>query len=129
MSANEDLVREAFSAFMSGDVDRALAATHPDVISVRAAPLPDPQTYHGREGILQMYADWTADFEEFEMNPVEFTEIGDRVIVEMIQRGTGRASGVTIEGLFWLVYTVAGGRITRQDAFLTREQALASPPP
>ena len=100
-----------------------------DATRVRVPPLPDAQLYDGIAGVMQMYADWTADFEEFEMNPVEFTEMGDRVIVEMIQRGTGRASGVTIEGRFWLVYTVARGRITRQDAFLTREQALASPPP
>jgi hypothetical protein len=33
-----------------------------------------------------------------------------------------------VVGTFWLVYTVADGRITRQDAFLTRERALAGLP-
>jgi ketosteroid isomerase-like protein len=126
MGANTELVRVALEAFARGEVDRALEFADPDIICQRVPPLPDPQIYHGPEGVLQMYADWTTDFDEFAMDPVEFTETGDRVIVEMIQRGTGRASGVTIEGRFWLVYTVAGGRITRQDAYLTREQALAA---
>src|SRR5829696_4883600 len=110
-----ELVREALAAFARGDLDRALEFADPEIVSVRVPPLPDPQTYHGVEGVLQMYADWTADFNEFEMEAMEFTEDGDRVIAEMVQRGTGRASGVPIEGRFWLAYTVAGGRITRQD--------------
>jgi ketosteroid isomerase-like protein len=124
-----ELVREALAAFARGEFDRALEFADPDIVSVRVPPLPDPQTYHGIEGVLRMYADWTADFDEFEMEPVEFTEDGDRVIAEMVQRGTGKASGVTVVGRFWLAYTVAGDRITRQDAYLTREQALANPLP
>jgi ketosteroid isomerase-like protein len=126
MGRNTELVRVALDAFMRGEVERALEYADPEIVSERVAPIPDPQIYHGIEGVLRMYADWTADFDEFEMDPVEFEEDGDRVVVEMIQRGTGKASGVPVIGRFWLVYTVAGGRITRQDAYLTREQALAS---
>jgi ketosteroid isomerase-like protein len=126
MPSNADLVREAFTAFMSGDVDRALAATHPDVISVRVAPLPDPQTYHGREGILEMYADWTADFDEFRMEIEELTELGDRVIAEVVQRGIGHASGAEVTGRFWFVVTVVDGKVLRQEAYGSKEQALAT---
>jgi ketosteroid isomerase-like protein len=121
-----DLVREAFSAFMSGDVDRALAMTDPDVVSVRAAPLPDPQTYHGREGVVQMYADWTTDFAEFHMELGALTEEGDRVIAEVIQRGIGRASGVEVTGRFWFVVTVVDGKVLRQEAYASRKQAFPS---
>jgi ketosteroid isomerase-like protein len=126
MSSNADLVREAFTTFMSGDVNRALAFTHPDVVSVRAAPLPDPQIYHGREGILQMYADWTADFDEFKMEIADLTEVGDRVIAEVIQRGIGHASGVEVTGRFWFVVTVVDGTILRQGVYASSEQAFAS---
>ena len=131
MGQNTELVREAIAAFVRGEVDRALDFADPEVICRRVPPLPDPQTYHGIEGILQMYADWTADFDEFEMEPIEFIEADGQVLVDMIQRGRGRASGVTVEGRFWLMYTIARGKITRQDAYLTKEQALAaaSPPP
>jgi uncharacterized protein len=126
MGENTELVREALAAFARGEFDQALEFAHPEIVSERVPPIPDPQIYHGIDGVLQMYADWTADFDEFEMDPVSFEEAGDRVIVEMLQRGTGRASGVPVVGRFWLVYTVAEGRITRQDAYLTREQAVAS---
>jgi ketosteroid isomerase-like protein len=123
--SNADLVREGLAAWRRGDIERALTMAHPEIVSVRAAPLPDPQTYHGHAGILQMYADWTTDFSEFEMYPDEIEEVGEQVLVHMIQRGTGKASGAEVVGRFWFLYTFnADGLAVRQEAYATREQAL-----
>lgn len=124
MSRNVDLVRAAIDTFQRGELDRSLEFAHPDLVSFRAPPLPDPQTYHGPEGVVQMYDDWTAQFGEFEMEVVEYTDAGDRVVVEMIQRGTGRASGAEVVGRFWFVYTIADDLIVRQEVYSTREQAF-----
>jgi ketosteroid isomerase-like protein len=123
-------VRQALTAFLRGDIEAALELADPGIECLRAPPLPDPQTYHGLDGVLQMYADWTADFDEFEMEALEFVERGDRVLVYMLQRGTGKASGAPVVGRFWIVYKVAAGKVTRMDAYNTREQAFeaASPP-
>jgi ketosteroid isomerase-like protein len=121
---NVELVRGALEAFLRGDVDAAAQAAHPDLVAYRAPPLPDPQTYRGIEGVLQMYADWTADFEEFEMATGEYIDADDRVVVDIFQRGRGRASGALVEGRFWFVYTIVGGRIARQDVFGDRHQAF-----
>jgi ketosteroid isomerase-like protein len=123
---NVELVRAALAAFVRGDADAALQAAHPNLVAHRAAPLPDPQIYHGVEGLLEMYADWTADFEDFEMETGEFIDAGDRVVVEIFQRGRGRASGALVEGRFWFVYTIYDGKVIRQDVFGHRRQALAS---
>jgi ketosteroid isomerase-like protein len=124
MGANLEIVREALKAFLGGDTERALALADPDIVSVRAPPIPDPQTYHGTDGVLQMWADWTTDFDEFEMEPLEYAELGERVIVDVLQRAIGRASGAPVDGRFWFVFTVASGRLTRMEAYLTKEQAL-----
>jgi ketosteroid isomerase-like protein len=124
VSKNIELVREGLEAFLGGDMDRAAELAHPDVVSYRAPPLPDPQTYNGFEGLGQMYVDWTAEFDEYEMEPVEFTEVGQRVFVEIMHRGTGRASGAVVAGRFWFVYTMAEGKVLRLDVYLTKEQAL-----
>lgn len=124
-SDNVRLVREGVQAYIDGDAERALEMIHPDMVSVRVAPLPDPQTYHGIEGVAQMYADWTADFADFEMWIGECFEAGDdRVVVELAQRGTGKASGAPVEGRFWFVFTVAGTKTVRQDVYASREQAV-----
>jgi ketosteroid isomerase-like protein len=104
---NVELVRQGLEAFVVGDLERAMSIVHPDVVAVRAPPLPDPQTYHGIEGVLQMYADWTTDFGEFEMAAGEFIDAGDRVVAEVFQRGRGQASGAVVGGRFWFVFTIA----------------------
>lgn len=124
MTSNVDLVREALAAWARGDVDGALSFAHPDIVSVRAAPLPDPQTYHGHEGVLQMYADWTTDFADFEMHGESFEAFGEHVLVEMVQRGVGKASGVEVVGRFWFLFHVREGVALRQEAYATRDQAL-----
>ena len=121
---NVELVREGFAAFLRGDVDKALENMHPDAVSFRAPPLPDPQTYHGPEGVLQAWADWTADLLELEMTTGEFIDAGDRVVVEVFQRGMGKASGAVVEGRFWFVYTIVDAKVTRQDFFNSRDQAF-----
>ena len=117
-------MREAMEAFLSGDRERALDLAHPDIVSVRYAPIPDPQAYHGRAGVLRMWDDWTTEFEEFEMEAVEYVESSERVLVEAVQRARRRASGAPVGGRFWFGFTVKDGLITRMDAYLTREQAL-----
>jgi ketosteroid isomerase-like protein len=129
VSSSVEIVREALEAFGRGDLERALRFADPSIECRRVPPLPDPQIYHGAEGVLQMYADWTADFEEFAMEPVEYLEVGDWVLVDMVQTGRGRASGVTVGGRFWLAYELSGGMVTRQYAYLTKEQALAEVSP
>jgi ketosteroid isomerase-like protein len=118
------VVRAGLDAFERRDFERALGLVHPAIVSFRAPPLPDAQTYHGPEGVLQMYADWTADFGEFEMDYEEPIDAGDRVVVPVIQRARGRASGAPVAGTFWFVFTLAGGLITRYDVYASREQAL-----
>ncbi len=123
---NVELVREGLAAFMAGDLERVFELVHSDVVTFRRPPLPGPQTFHGREGLVEVFEDWTADFAEFEWGNGEPIDADDQVVVEMFQRGKGRASGVEVEGRFWFVYTVSEGKIARQDIFNDRAQAFVA---
>jgi ketosteroid isomerase-like protein len=131
VSKNIELVREGLAAFTRGEFERLAEFVQPDMVSFRASPLPGPQTYLGAAGVLEMYDDWTAEFGKFDMDFVEFADAGERVIVEMVQRATGKASGATVEARFWIVYTLREKKISRMDVYNSREQALeaASQPP
>ena len=61
------LARETMDAFIRGDIEVALRYASPSIVTRRVAPLPDPRVYHGHDGVLQAYADWTAEFKDFEM--------------------------------------------------------------
>jgi ketosteroid isomerase-like protein len=69
---NVEIVRRGFEAFLRGDLDSALADVHEDFVATRIAPMPDITPYHGPGGLLQILADWTEGFDDFEMTPEEF---------------------------------------------------------
>ena len=122
---NLEIVLSGYAAFDTGDHQAMFELFSPDAITHRAPPQPDSGTWHGPEGILEALAEWTTDFENFEMSADAFTEAGpSQVIVHVHQRATGRASGAPIEADFWLVHTLRDRKITRTDIFVREQQAL-----
>jgi ketosteroid isomerase-like protein len=121
---NVEIVRRGHEAFERGDLTVALDSLDPEIVSYVAPPLPDPSEYRGREGFLQMFANWTEGFDDYVQHAEEYVEAGDHVIVRVYQRGTGTASGVPVERAFWFLHTLRDGRLVRMGVYDTKEQAL-----
>jgi ketosteroid isomerase-like protein len=123
---NAELVLEGLEAFLRGDIERALEFVHPDVVTHPAPPLPNSHVFTGHRGMLQAFAEWIAAFDEFEMTSGEVLSLGDKVLIEVHERATGKNSGVEVEGRFWFLYTVDGGKVARLDVFHSQRQGLAA---
>jgi ketosteroid isomerase-like protein len=122
---NVEILRRGFEAFVPGDFDSALADVHEDFVATRVAPLPDITPYYGPEGLLQIFVDWTADFDEFEMSPEEFIDANaEQVVIRQRQRAVGARSGVPIEAEFWFVNTMRERKLLRLEIYASESQAL-----
>jgi len=127
---NVDIVRRGFdvweAAWNSGadDLGALLAIFDEDMVTRRAAPMPDPGTWHGLEGILTVLSEWTETFDEFAMKGEQFIDAGDRVVVRVAQEGRGDDSGVPVTGTFWFVLGVRDRKITSLEMYATREDAV-----
>ena len=119
-----EIVRTAYDAFAQGDMPTVLGQLDPAVVSYTASPLPDAGEHQGHEGFLQWVEDWTAAFDQFEMDAEEYTEVGQNVIVRARQRATGASSGTPVEQTFWLLHVLRNGRISRIGIHATEDQAL-----
>ena len=119
---NIALVRSGFSAFDQGDVSRMLDLMADDLVTYRADP--DGATYHGKEGFLEVAADWTEGFSEWAVVPEKFIDAGDFVVVHVRQIVRGETSGISVEGAFWFVFEVHDARITRLSFYVREIEAL-----
>jgi ketosteroid isomerase-like protein len=120
-----EIVRRSFEAYVRGDVRDSLAFYDPDVVTRRVAPAPDPQTYHGHEGLLQIVSDWTQDFDRFVATAEEFVDAGhDQVIARIHQEAYGKHSGAPVEADFWFVYTLRKQKIVGLDMYMGKRQAF-----
>jgi ketosteroid isomerase-like protein len=119
---NVEIVRAALEAFEQGDLDGALEFAHPDLVSSRLHP--DGSVFHGRDGFRRLLAEWLEDFSEWSFSNEEYIDAGDRVVVKQRQWGRGVVSGAPVEADWWMVYTLAEGRITHLDIYASEAEAL-----
>jgi ketosteroid isomerase-like protein len=119
---NVEIVRRSFEAFQRGGPDAMLDLFSDDVITYRADP--DGATFDGKAGFRDAAADWTADFSEWHVLPQEFTDLGERVLVRVIQIAQGRNSGVRVEENYWFLFELTGGKVSKLSFYSRHTEAL-----
>ena len=116
--ANVEIVRK----FLEADVDEALTYADPGIVWNPIEELPT----QGHDAVRANLAHWKAEWDDYEVIPEEFVDVGDSVIAKVRLRGRGRGSGVEIDALFYDLYTLRDGKIVRMDQFTERSEALAA---
>jgi len=85
------------------------------------------KNYVGREGMTEFVQDWTSNFEDWNMEPLEFVVVGDQMVIVLQQTATARASGVPVDMTFAQVWSGNARtlKLTRMRMFGSREEAIA----
>jgi ketosteroid isomerase-like protein len=107
------IARRGFEAFNTGDWQALLELLDEDVEAYVPPELPNSGLFSGREGFLEMLRGWDEAWERFEVEPLGFSERGDKLVVAVIQRGVGRGSGLAVEQRFNYVFEVRDGKLMR----------------
>ncbi len=110
MEAMEQLKR-VYAAFNARDLDTAVSLMHPDVNWPNGW---EGGRIQGRDAVRDY---WTRQFESIRstVEPLEFTEAGDRVAVTVRQVIRDLDGNVLSEGKTSHVYTLCDGLVTRMD--------------
>ena len=111
-----------FEDVFEGDTTRAAELFDPAVeIHPPAGPI-GGRVQRGYRGIVRNWRDLLATFDEFLIDPLEFHEAGEQVVV--IQRNIGRMRGMEVDEMASVLFTLRDRRIARIDVFASREGAL-----
>ena len=121
---NVEIVRRGFAAWEADDLTGMLAALDDQLVTRRLAPMPDPGTWYGPEGAIDVAAEWMDTFDDFTMSAEEFIDAGDHVVVRVAQEGRSRGSNVPVTATFWFTYGMRDGKVVTWDMYATRQQAL-----
>ena len=121
---NVELIQRTM-AYFAETGNPMLEILDPDV-EVYDHDIPDAGTYRGTAGFEQWLADWTAAWEEFAMQPEEWIDAGDKVVIILLMTAKGRGSGVEVTRRDGMVWTLRDGKVIRLDYFNTEEQARAA---
>ena len=118
---NIEKLRQAYEAFSRGDFDEALTFAHPDI---EFFPPGNAAPYRG----IERFRTWMEPdaFDRQVIEPLEFTDSGNKVLVKQHVKSRGAGSGLELEGRSWSVWTVnEDGLATRVEGFLEQDEAQA----
>jgi ketosteroid isomerase-like protein len=122
-----DWLRETYDMWRTGDLERMLGQSHPEIEIVQPHELPDARTYHGKDGVIEALLDWPREWEDFAIEPTRVFAVGDdRIVVDTIHRGRSLLMGIEIEAPIVWLFTQEEGLTRRWDMFTSAEQALAA---
>jgi ketosteroid isomerase-like protein len=122
----KDAVVASYEALNENDIDAAMDALAEDAEWHESEVLPDTGVYRGREAIRGFLTEFLASWEHFHQTVEEVRQEGDRVLVMIHLQATGRGSAADVDARYAHLWTVAGNRGARVDAFYDRDQALAA---
>ena len=117
------MVRAIVDRTAQGDFSRWLDDVTDDFVFVTSPEIPDAGTYQG-EAAKQWLTAWVESFAGHTIEASDFTDAGDKVFYEILQRGRPRDSQVAVEGRWWVVNTLRDGKIARIEGFDKRADAL-----
>jgi ketosteroid isomerase-like protein len=127
MSAeNVEIVRRAMEAWNRRDRDYFDELFTPDFewFPPLSGAVEGRSSYTGREGGVRYREDVSDTWEKFRVDPGEFRDLGDRVLVLGRIEGRGRGSGVPVDASIGMVFEFRGGRISRARGYLDNGEAL-----
>ena len=112
-----DRYLEGWRAYEEKGLEAFLERCAPDLVAEEYAGAPGAQIWHGHQGMREMWARWTQDFEGFQFEPKgEPQQIGERAFARRVRvRGTGRGSGVEVD---WELIMVS---VLREDGLIAHQ--------
>jgi ketosteroid isomerase-like protein len=121
---NVEILRRVYDAASRGDWDAGLRDAHPDCEATFEAG-PQAGTHRGREEIVAVVSDVTAGFDAWILEPLEFFESEEQVVV--IVRNRLRPKGGTggeFEYRNGHIWTIRDGTIMSLVGYPNPEEAL-----
>jgi ketosteroid isomerase-like protein len=125
--SNVQLIRDAYEAFGRGDIATVLGMMDPGIEwrEAEGNPYqPSGEAWKGPDAIVQnLFMKIGADFEgSFVIQPKEFHDGGDTVIVEGRYIGTNKDTGKNLDAQMCHVFKIRGGKITSFQQFVDTAQ-------
>ena len=127
---NVEIVRRGHQAFSDVGEEGIFEYLDADIVMTPVEELPGVETYHGHDGVRRFFQAFRDAFGDFGWEPQEFVDMGDDVLVATRFFASGRDSGIPVEAMIYLVWTVRDGKAVEVRSYMSRPEALeaAGPP-
>jgi ketosteroid isomerase-like protein len=121
---NVEIVRRGYDALNHGDIEGMIKTADPQVRWDVSQRVFNPAVYEGHDGIRRFVEEIDEVWEDFRLEPLEFIDAGDKVVVSHLVRGRGKGSGVEVELPSTNVYSLRNGKVIETRMYREHGEAL-----
>lgn len=124
---NVEIVRRTLEAFnRDGDIDAVVAICDPEVEWLPPPELPSVTAYTGHDGVRTAIQDLLDIFGSLKVEPDEYIDAGDHVLVPYHWSGEAKGSGLPLDqlGAQAVVFTMRNGKAVRVAWYVRRSVAF-----
>jgi uncharacterized protein len=122
-----EVIKRGYEALASGGFDAWLPLFDPDFeMTTPAALASEPGTYRGPDGVRRWFAEFYEAMDEVRLQPHEFHEVGEWVLVPFTIIARGRSTGLEVEQNAVQAWRLREGKAIRLELFAELQEALAA---
>ena len=125
---NVETMREMFALVNELGVKAATDAfgelLDPDFELEEAANLPDQERHSGRDAFIANMAKLEESFEDLRIEPIEFVDLGSKLVVVVAIAGRGRAGGTPVETTIAQLWMLRDGKAVSLRDYASKAEAL-----
>ncbi len=117
------IIRRGLELFNRGEYEASVETLPPQIEWDSTDAVPDGGLYRGRDAVLTLWREIGGRWEDFRIEPNDWIEAEDAVLMLGHLSGRGAGSGVPVEGTWDQVWRIEGGQPVRCENYTDRERA------
>ena len=121
---NVETVRSIFARRSEGDFESHFDLFDEHVVVVLRGDFPDAGAYHGHDELRAYSRGFLEPWTHLTMEAEEIIDAGDTIVVHLVQRATGDASGAETELRYYQLWTFRGDKVVRLENIRDRADAF-----
>ena len=122
---NVELVRRCYEFWAHRDFSAIEKLVHSDGVFDLSRNVFNPGVHRGFDGFLRFVEQVDEMWDDFQVEPEEFIDVGDNVVVASRISGKGRGSGVEAAMRLYAIWTLREGKVAGfTGGFRDRAEAL-----
>jgi ketosteroid isomerase-like protein len=122
--SDAEIIKRAYEAWNRRDYEAAKEFLDSEVEFDASTRVMNPDTYHGHEGFQRLVEEVAEVWEQWRVEPEEFIEAGEHMVVVARARARGRASGIELDERAFNVWTLRDGKAVRVAFYYDKDEAL-----
>jgi ketosteroid isomerase-like protein len=125
--ADVEVMKQGFEALSKDGIEGLIPFIDPEFETTTPAGLAaEPDTYRGHNGVRRYWRSFEEIMDDVRFEPQRMTPLGDAVLVDLVVRARGKATGIEVEQHIAQIWKLRDGKAVSAETYASESEAVAA---